>query len=51
MPDVSAVAVKAYQVRHDGTARYAMANKAGPSTIWHTVEFTVYERPHRSTGS
>ena len=48
MPDISVVAVKDFQVRPDGTARYVVANKAGPSTTWHTAEFTVYERPHRS---
>jgi hypothetical protein len=48
MPDVSVVAVKDFQVRPDGTARYVVANKAGPSKTWHTADFTVYERPHRS---
>jgi Polyketide cyclase / dehydrase and lipid transport len=48
MPDVSVVAVEDYLVRPDGTARYTVANKAGPSTTWHTADFTVYERPHRS---
>jgi Polyketide cyclase / dehydrase and lipid transport len=48
MPDISVVAVEDYEVRPDGTARYVVANKAGPSTIWHTADFTVYERPHRS---
>ena len=48
MPDVSVVAVEDYEVRPDGTARYRVANKAGLSSIWHTAEFTVYERPHRS---
>jgi Polyketide cyclase / dehydrase and lipid transport len=48
MPEISVVAVKDYQVRSDGTARYRVANKAGPSSIWHTADFTVYERPHRS---
>ena len=48
MPDVSVVAVKDFQVRPDGTARYTVANKAGPSKTWHTADFTVYERPHRS---
>jgi hypothetical protein len=48
MPEVSVVAVEDYEVRPDGTARYRVANKAGPSTIWHTAEFTVYERPNRS---
>jgi hypothetical protein len=48
MPDNSVVAVEDFQVRPDGTAHYVVANKAGPSTIWHTAEFTVYERPHRS---
>jgi hypothetical protein len=48
MPDISVVAVEDFQVRPDGTVRYRVANKAGPSAIWHTAEFTVYERPHRS---
>jgi hypothetical protein len=48
MPDVSVVAVKDFQLRPDGTARYTVANKAGPSTTWHTADFTVYERPLRS---
>ncbi len=48
MPDVSVVAVKDFQLRPDGTARYVVANKAGPSKTWHTADFTVYERPHRS---
>jgi Polyketide cyclase / dehydrase and lipid transport len=48
MPKISVVAVEDYQVRPDGTARYVMANKAGPFPIWHTADFTVYERPHRS---
>ena len=48
MPEISVVAVEDYQVRPDGTACYRVANRAGPSTIWHTAEFTVYERPHRS---
>src|SRR5829696_8899381 len=48
MPKISVVAVEDYQVRLDGTARYVVANKAGPSTIWHTAEFTVYERPRQS---
>jgi hypothetical protein len=39
MPDVSVVAVKDFQVRADET---------GPSKTWHTADFTVYERPHRS---
>jgi hypothetical protein len=43
MPEVSVVAVEDYEVRSDGTARYRVANKAGPSTIWHTAEFTVYD--------
>jgi uncharacterized protein YndB with AHSA1/START domain len=47
-PDVSVVAVKDFQIRPDGTARYVVANKAGPSKTWHTADFTVYERPHRS---
>jgi hypothetical protein len=48
MPEVSVVAVKDFQVRPDGTARYVVANKAGPSKTWHTADFTVYERPRRS---
>ncbi len=48
MPENSVVAVKDYEVRPDGTARYVVANKAGPSAIWHTADFTVYERPQRS---
>jgi hypothetical protein len=48
MPEISVVAVEDYEVRPDGTARYVVANRAGPSTIWHTADFTVYERPHRS---
>jgi uncharacterized protein YndB with AHSA1/START domain len=48
MPEISVVAVKDFQVRPDGTARYVVANKAGPSKTWHTADFTVYERPHRS---
>ena len=48
MPEISVIAVEGYRVRPDGTARYRVANKAGPSAIWHTAEFTVYERPHRS---
>jgi hypothetical protein len=48
MSEMSVVAVEDYEVRPDGTARYRVANKAGPSAIWHTAEFTVYERPHRS---
>jgi hypothetical protein len=48
MPDISVVAVEDYQVRPDGTVRYVVANRAGPSTIWHTADFTIYERPHRS---
>ena len=48
MPEISMVAVEDFQVRPDGTARYVVANKAGPSKTWHTADFTVYERPHRS---
>jgi hypothetical protein len=48
MPAMSVVAVEDYEVRPDGTARYKVANKAGPSAIWHTADFTVYERPYRS---
>ena len=48
MPEISVVAVEDFQVRPDGTARYVVANKAGPSKTWHTADFTVYERPHRS---
>jgi hypothetical protein len=48
MPDVSVVAVEDFQLRPDGTARYVVANKAGPSKTWHTADFTIYERPHRS---
>ena len=48
MPEISVVALEDFQVRSDGTARYVVANKAGPSTIRHTAEFTVYDRPHRS---
>ena len=48
MPEISVVAVEDYQVRPDGTARYVMANKAGPFPIWHTADFIVFERPHRS---
>jgi hypothetical protein len=48
MPEISVVAVEDFQVRPDATARYVVANKAGPSKIWHTADFTVYERPHRS---
>jgi hypothetical protein len=42
------VAVEDFQIRPDGTARYVVANKAGPSKTWHTADFTVYERPRRS---
>src|SRR5215211_8546153 len=48
MPEISVVAVEDIQVRPDGTARYVVANKAGSSKTWHTADFTVYERPHRS---
>ena len=48
MPEISVVAVKDFQARPDGTARYTVANKAGPSKTWHTADFTVYERPRRS---
>lgn len=48
MPEVSVIAVEDFQVRPDGTARYRVANKAGPSTIWHTADFSVYERPNNS---
>jgi uncharacterized protein YndB with AHSA1/START domain len=48
MPEMSVVAVEDFQVRPDGTARYRVANKAGPSAIWNTADFTLYERPHRS---
>jgi hypothetical protein len=48
MPEMSVVAVEDFQVRPDGTACYRVANKAGPSAIWHTADFTVYERPYRS---
>ncbi len=48
MPESSVVAVEDFQVRPDGTARYVVANKAGTSKTWHTADFTVYERPHRS---
>jgi hypothetical protein len=48
MPEISVVAVEDFQVRPDGTARYVVANKAGPSKTWHTADFTVYKRPHRS---
>lgn len=48
MPEISVVAVEDYQVRPDGTARYVMANKAGPFPIWHTADFTDFKRPHRS---
>jgi hypothetical protein len=32
MPEMSVVAVEGYQMRPDGTPRYTMANKAGPTT-------------------
>lgn len=48
MPEISVVAVEDFQIRPDGTARYVVANKAGLSKTWHTADFTVYERPHRS---
>jgi hypothetical protein len=48
MPEISVVAVRDFQIRPDGTARYVVANKAGPSRTWHTADFTLYERPHRS---
>jgi polyketide cyclase/dehydrase/lipid transport protein len=48
MPEMSVVAVEGYQMRPDGMPRYTMANKVGPTAISHTVDFTVYERPHRS---
>jgi uncharacterized protein YndB with AHSA1/START domain len=48
MPEMSVIAVEDFQMRPDGTARYRVANKAGPSAIWHTADFTVYERPYRS---
>jgi hypothetical protein len=48
MTEISVVAVKDFEIRPDGTARYVVANKAGPSKTWHTADFTVYERPHRS---
>ena len=48
MPEISVVALEDFQMRPDGTARYVVANKAGPSKTWHTADFTVYERPHRS---
>jgi hypothetical protein len=48
MPEISVVALEDFQIRPDGTARYVVPNKAGPSKTWHTADFTVYERPHRS---
>jgi hypothetical protein len=48
MPEISVVALEDFQIRPDGTARYVVANKAGPSRTWHTADFTLYERPHRS---
>jgi protein-S-isoprenylcysteine O-methyltransferase Ste14 len=48
MPSMSVVAVEGYQMRPDGTPRYTMVNKVGPTAIGHTADFTVYERPHRS---
>jgi len=48
MPDMSVVAVEGYQMRPDGTPRYMMANRVGPTAVSHTADFTVYERPRRS---
>jgi len=48
MPDMSVVAVEGYQMRLDGTPRYMMANRVGPTAVSHTADFTVYERPRRS---
>ena len=47
MPEISVVAVKDFQARPDGTARYTVANKAGPCKTWRPADFTVYERPRR----
>ncbi len=48
MPEMSVVAVEGYQMRLDGTPRYMMANRVGPTAVSHTADFTVYERPRRS---
>ena len=52
MPEISVVAVEDFQVRPDGTARYVVANKAGPSRpgIRPTSRSTSV-RTGRSTGS
>ena len=43
-----AVAIEDYQMRPDGTPRYAMVSKVGPFTMRGISDYFVYERPHRT---